>query len=332
VSGPGVSVAIGAGREILWKNRLQEAATARLKLNSIKAHCEAGLKELGTRKDEREKILSDKESELAEFEARIKLGQILPAVKEFVEQAKWIDRAKIQQARFQGILRSLTEKAKLASTVLLNRDFKKLFRAECKALRVPAMVLQFPGRDAQSVRKKVVAGDHKPSTILSEGEQKVTALADFLAEVTLKPPAPVVFDDPINGLDYIRMNEVGGRLTALSETRQVIIFTHNIWFATALLAKFEKRVTECSYFDVRLDDSSVECVGLATKSTNPRADSPKSLATRVNGCFERAAKEDPALRHIWIEKAYSIFEACAKWSLSRSCLPERLVDLSRTFA
>lgn len=208
---------------------------------------------------------------------------------------------KIQQARFQGILKSLTEKSKLASTVVSNRDFEKLFEEECRALRVPAMVLQFPGRDAQAVRKKIVAGDHKPSKILSEGEQKVTALADFLAEVALKPPAPVVFDDPINSLDYIRINQVVERITVLSSSRQVIVFTHNIWFATALLAKFEKQVQDCSYFDVTRDSDSV---GMVTKSTNPRADSVKSLTTSINDCFDRAARESGEFKQIWVEKAY----------------------------
>jgi wobble nucleotide-excising tRNase len=62
-----------------------------------------------------------------------------------------------------------------------------------------------------------------------------------------KPPAPVIFDDPINSLDYKRLAEVVDRIAVLSETRQVIVFTHNIWFTTELLARFEKRPQDCSY-------------------------------------------------------------------------------------
>ena len=116
------------------------------------------------------------------------------------------------------------------------------------------MTLQFPGRQGQVTRKKAVAsGEHRPSDVLSEGEQKVIALADFLAEASLKPPAPVIFDDPINSLDYKRMAEVVDRIAALSDTRQVIVFTHNIWFTTELLARFEKRPQDCSYYDVSRD-------------------------------------------------------------------------------
>ena len=300
-NGQAMASALVEGREFSWPDRTAEAGHSKSWLKTLWEQCQAGLKDLSARKDERDRLLREKEFEVAELEARLKLSQILPLVKEFVDRAKWIDRAKIQLGKFQGILRSLTEKSKLASTVVLNRDFEKLFQEECRALRVPAMALQFPGRDAQAVRKKIVAGDHKPSAILSEGEQKVTALADFLAEVALKPPAPVVFDDPINSLDYIRINEVVDRIAVLSASRQVIVFTHNIWFATALLAKFEKQVQECSYYDVTRD---TDTVGLVAKSTNPRADSVKSLTASINGCFDRASKETGEFKQIWIEKAY----------------------------
>ena len=139
------------------------------------------------------------------------------------------------------MLRSLTDTSKLASEQLLNKDFERHFNDECKLLRAPAVTLQFPGRQGQVTRKKAVAGgEHRPSDVLSEGEQKVIALADFLAEASLKPPAPVIFDDPINSLDYIRIREVVNRIVALCQSRQVIVFTHNIWFTTELLARFEK--------------------------------------------------------------------------------------------
>jgi energy-coupling factor transporter ATP-binding protein EcfA2 len=55
-----------------------------------------------------------------------------------------------------------------------------------------------------------------------------SALADFLAEASLRPPAPVIFGNPINSLDYKRMAEVVERIVESSETRKVIVFTHNI--------------------------------------------------------------------------------------------------------
>jgi hypothetical protein len=157
---------------------------------------------------------------------------------------------------------------------------------------------------SQVTRKKAVAGgDHRPSDVLSEGEQKVIALADFLAEASLKPPAPVIFDDPINSLDYRRMEEVVNRIVSLSDTRQVIVFTHNIWFTTELLARFEKRPQDCSYFDVARDGTKI---GLVTKGTHPRSDTFSSLKGRINVLIQSAEKATGETQSALIEKAYEL--------------------------
>jgi hypothetical protein len=296
------AAAMESGVAINWPNRAIDVSQARTHLRTLWEQATARQKDLTSKRDEKVKILREKESALAELEARLKLGQILPAIEDFVKRAKWIDRAKIQSRKFQALFRSLTEKSKVASADLMNRDFEKLFIDECAALRVPAMQLQFPGRDARVVRKKVVAGDHLPSAILSEGEQKVTALADFLAEVSLKPAAPVVFDDPINSLDYIRIGEVVARIERLSASRQVIVFTHNIWFTMELLARFEKRTADCSFYSV--DRDSDDLIGKVTKGTHPRTDSFKSLQKKINGLIERAEKESGEMREFCIEKGY----------------------------
>ena len=136
---------------------------------------------------------------------------------------------------------------------------------------------------------------------MSEGEQKVTALADFLAESSLKPPAPVIFDDPINSLDYIRISEVVNRIVGLSATRQVIVFTHNIWFATELLSKFEKKPGECGYYDVGRD---ADVIGIVAKGSHPRSDSVNNLKKRINVLIEKAAKETGEVKEALVEKAY----------------------------
>ena len=65
--------------------------------------------------------------------------------------------------------------------------------------------------------------------MLSEGEQKVLALADFLAESRMRgTKAPLVFDDPVTSLDYRRLDEVAARIQNLAETHQVVVLTHNI--------------------------------------------------------------------------------------------------------
>ncbi|WP_375140009.1 hypothetical protein [Pseudomonas viridiflava] len=72
-------------------------------------------------------------------------------------------------------------------------------------------------------------GTHGLDYILSEGETRIAALAAFLADTTgSNQLAPFIFDDPISSLDQDFEEKVVERLVALSQTRQVIIFTHRL--------------------------------------------------------------------------------------------------------
>jgi energy-coupling factor transporter ATP-binding protein EcfA2 len=296
--------AVETRKPVEWSEQATEAAAANTLLEGAYAQNGALIAGLTDRREKRDEALRERQAKLVDIESRLKLAALLPQIDKAVDQAKWVDKAKIQARKFQGLLRSLTDTSKLASEQLLNKDFERHFAEECKTLGAPAVTLQFPGRQGQVTRKKAVAGsEHRPSDVLSEGEQKVIALADFLAEASLKPPAPVIFDDPINSLDFRRMEEVVNRIVSLSDTRQVIVFTHNIWFTTELLARFEKRPQDCSYFDVARDGTKI---GIVTKGTHPRSDTFSSLKGRINVLIKSAEKATGETQSALIEKAYEL--------------------------
>src|SRR5690606_7777869 len=130
--------------------------------------------------------LKTKQSELIELQGKKTAKTLLPQIEKRVADAKWASRATIVKNNLTGVLRSLTEAAKEASEELLNKDFGQRFEEECRRLRAPTVTLNFPGRQGQVTRRKLVAS-YKPTDVLSEGEQKALALADFLAEVTAVP-------------------------------------------------------------------------------------------------------------------------------------------------
>lgn len=302
--GKSIQGAIESRKTVEWGDQSAQNARVLKYLGDAQAHNKELLKNLTERRDKREEALGEKQERLLGIDSRLKLAALMPQIEKAVERAKWVDKAKILQRKFQGLLRSLTDTSKIASEQLLNRDFEKHFNEECKALRAPVVTLQFPGRQGQVSRKKAVAGgEHRPSDVLSEGEQKVIALADFLAEASLKPPAPVIFDDPINSLDYIRMKEVVTRIVALSDSRQVIVFTHNIWFTTEMLSRFEKRPDDCAYYDVTRDDMKI---GIVSKGKHPRSDTVSNLRGRINTLVQSAEKASGETQAALIEKAYEL--------------------------
>jgi hypothetical protein len=99
------------------------------------------------------------------------------------------------------------------------------------------------------------------------------------------------------------MAEVVNRIVALSDSRQVIIFTHNIWFTTELLARFEHRKQDCSYYDVSRDGTNI---GIVSKGTHPRSDSFSSLKGKINDVIQVAEKATGEPQAALIERGYEL--------------------------
>ena len=72
-------------------------------------------------------------------------------------------------------------------------------------------------------------------TVVSEGEQRCLSIAAFFAELsTADDPSGIVFDDPVSSLDYKWREGVARRLVQEANTRQVIVFTHDVVFLLLL--------------------------------------------------------------------------------------------------
>ena len=155
--------------------------------------------------------------------------------------------------------------------------------------------------------------------MLSEGEQKVLALADFLAEARLTGiTAPIIFDDPVNSLDHRRIDEVADRITSLAQAEQVIVFTHDILLATNLLTRFEKSKL-CSYYQVADEDGAV---GVVTRATGPRWDTLNYLRGRVNETIQAAKSQHGETRAALVRQGYAHLRAWCEVFVERELLQE----------
>lgn len=254
--------------------------------------------------EERATQLAIAKGELLEAEDRTTLVEILPTVEKYAADIEWVNQAAEILDQFPGIFRSLTEKAKDTSRRILNSNFEEAFRKECSLLRCPIVQLQFPGRKGTTLRQKSVGNSDELSEVLSEGEQKVVALADFLAEISLRSTsAPIIFDDPITSLDARRNDEVASRIISLSQEHQVIVFTHHLYFASKLIAAFDGSELRqyCSFYEVLAEDKHV---GLVHRGKHPRSDSVAAVRKRVNATLQEAASLGGRDRDDMIATAY----------------------------
>jgi hypothetical protein len=264
--------------------------------------------QLTAQSDERQRLFADASARLRNLEARLTLQALFAEIRDFVERAKWANRAgTLLTSRIPPLLRSLTEASKRAGEQLLNHDFERLFAEECAALRAPRVTLDFPGRRGEPARRKVLTPEHRLSAVLSEGEQKVIALADFLAEAALRnSTTPIVLDDPVTSLDHRRLEYVVDRLVSLSEKHQVIVFTHDIWFAVELLARFEKATDGCTYYNV---SESGGTFGIVNQGVHPRWDTVKQTTARINRLLQEASAASGEAQAALVEKAYDVMRA-----------------------
>ena len=136
---------------------------------------------------------------------------------------------------------SISRKTTEARDELVKQNFNDIFQDELKALRKSNIKIELnftTDRGKSRVSQKIEK--HLLTDILSEGEQKAIALAEFLTELQLDNiKAPVIFDDPVNSLDHRIIDEVGKRLIELSKQRQVVIFTHSILLLNSLIQQKE---------------------------------------------------------------------------------------------
>jgi hypothetical protein len=263
------------------------------------------LTELRQRAATRAETLTEKKKELVELEAAAELTRSWSLIETQVSDAKQAERLTLLTKPMPGLLRAVTGLAKTASDQMINESFDALFNEECTALRAPNLNVEFVGRQGRAQRRKVLSGKHKPSKVLAEGEQKVLALADFLAEARLAGiTAPVIFDDPVTSLDHRRINEVAQRISALAESTQVIVFTHDIFFATTLLTLMEA-TKRCSYFQITDEDGK----GEITRATGPRWDSLNNLKKNINETIQAAKSQQGDARSALVRTGYDWIRA-----------------------
>jgi energy-coupling factor transporter ATP-binding protein EcfA2 len=267
------------------ESAMSQAVTLAATLRGEAVRIQQTVTELSKEESSRQEAAGKKAQRLAELTERSRLGSFVNGLRAYDANLGRFSKAGSELSNCTSYQRALTITAKDVSEKLLNESFESRFRAECKSLSAPEVKLAFPGRMGKVIRQKGVGTSHKLSTILSEGEQKVIALADFLAELSLRPEkVPVVFDDPVTSLDYRRIREVARRVAALAGETQVVVFTHNILFVAELMAAMDAK--ELAYYDIRRTDQP----GFISIGTNPRIDSFSKLRTRINSAIQDAKK------------------------------------------
>lgn len=155
--------------------------------------------------------------------------------------------------------------------------------------------------------------------VFSEGERTALGLAAFFTEAQLDDSkSALILDDPVTSLDHIRRGLVASRLAALAETRQVVVFTHDVSFVAELKREANGKGVPIAERSVVRSRAQERRPGACTMKHPWKA---KDVAERIgelrNG-IARIRRE----RDDWDEAAYE--KEVANWAGSLSETWERI--------
>lgn len=182
------------------------------------------------------------ENEKRELDHRSLLGPLFEKIKEHVEELKWAQAART----VGGTTHHITTKHNQLFKELVTDEYIRLFEKTLADMGRPLKVkISTPGQKGKTLRQIVleasVDANARPDKVLSEGEKRAVALADFLTEVELDSTSNgIVLDDPVTSLDLEWRETIAEMLVKKSKDRQVVIFTHDLPFLYYLKSFAEK--------------------------------------------------------------------------------------------
>lgn len=214
-----------------------------------------------TLKNETLSNIATKETTLKKEISELKDRKLLSTKKSEVELAianhKIIKTLKSKAGNFNTT--AISRKTTSARDELVQQNFQDIFQEELRSLRKSNIKIDLNLKTSKGDSKVVqTMSSHALAEILSEGEQKAIALAEFLTELQLdNTKAPVIFDDPVNSLDHRIIDEVVKRLIELSKTRQVIVFSHSILLLNSFIQQskleHQKNAVDFKFHSVKVD-------------------------------------------------------------------------------
>lgn len=249
------------------------------KTQSLNTKLKAKTKSLSTIEEEEKKL----DQKIAELKDRRKLKQKFSQVDNILTGLKVANILEALSAAFSTD--SLSRKTTQARKDLIAENFVEIFKEELKRLRRSniGVTLYFMTDKAKSQILQNISSDYLLRDVLSEGEQKTIALAEFLTELQLdKSTAPVVFDDPVTSLDHKIIDEVARRLVNLSRERQVVVFTHSILLFYSIKQLSESPRFKDLAFKYYETEADLENTGILYDTPNLKEDSFTNYEKKIN--------------------------------------------------
>ncbi|HBM14771.1 MAG TPA: hypothetical protein DD381_00245 [Lentisphaeria bacterium] len=208
-----------------------------------------------------------------------------------VKYKLWISRCQ-SQLNTTSVSRRIGSLMENQAISLLHQEFinhLKDFNTELASKVLLSKTRATQGNTLQKCTLKDIS--HPIDSILSEGEQKIISLSNFLAECTIDDRKnTIVFDDPVNSLDMDYRDLIAKKIVTLSQDRQLIVLTHDLYFLR-LLIDTHKAINSVDCEIVGID----KCNGISGVVTDEIPYLAKNVQERTDS-IKRILREHDALQ------------------------------------
>lgn len=187
--------------------------------------------------------LAEDKKRLAELESRALLGKYEKEVKKEIKD--YANLRLLKKAAGTTDTSRLSRKGGELKQRYLVGSLKDTFDTELQSIYRDGLIVELQqartryGVTYSEIVLSSATAPHtglKPEEVMSESEQKVISLAGYFAELSLSPhTSAIVLDDPVTSLDHFNIERIAKRIVQESSKRQVIVFTHNVVFASHLM-------------------------------------------------------------------------------------------------
>ncbi|HUH19531.1 hypothetical protein [Albibacterium sp.] len=227
-------------------------------------------------------------SELNELTAKEFLFNNKTAILQYFDEHKyksWINTCQAQLAT-NGISRKIGELMENQAVSLQHQEFVSHLNFFNHDLASKVLISRTRTSQGNTYQRCGLNGiNDSINSILSEGEQKIIALSNFLAECTIDNRLnTIIFDDPVTSLDMDYRDKISDKIVQLSQNRQIVVFTHDLSFLR-LLIDTHKAITSTDCTVIGIDKYNgisgivTDEIPYLAKNVQERVDSIRRILT-----------------------------------------------------
>jgi energy-coupling factor transporter ATP-binding protein EcfA2 len=254
---------------------------------------------------DRAQRLATLQKAVREFRHRQILSEHMNEISAYVTRARWA--VKVQESL--GSTRSITTKHNELFQELVTDRYVTLFEETLKRFKKDVKVtIETRGFKGETVRQLVLSPKSfrtgfSVDQILSEGEKRAVAMADFLTEAALDPDIRgVILDDPVTSLDDNWKKVLAECLAELAQNRQVVVFTHDLVFLYRIKERADALTVDTATHWIMEKDGHP---GFVYLDNSPLCEKDFRSAKVARECYAKAKIADPEEQQMLLQHGFA---------------------------